>query len=51
MLKAWAFLIPKKGGEKGEKKSKIVEFNGFLWRIVKTQKAYYHKEKRLYQYA
>ena len=21
MLKAWAFLIPKKGGEKGEKKS------------------------------
>lgn len=51
MLKAWTFLIPKKRGEKGEKKSKIVEFNGCLWLITKNQISYYHKEKRLYQYA
>ena len=49
MLKAWAFLIPKKGRKRGEK-SKIVEFNGCLWRIAKTQRSCYDKENLLYQY-
>lgn len=42
------FFNTKKGGEKGEKKSKIVEFNGCLWRIVKMQISCYDKENLLY---
>ena len=49
MLKAWAFSIPKRD-KKGEKKSKIVEFKGCLWRIVKTQRSCYDKGNLLYQY-